>query len=122
MKGSLPYLQILMKFKPKIRKVILEHEPNDLLLSICESCYNVLKGTIPLSKRQKQQHTQMSELLYRKDLSDDEKKAMYDANLERYLDLKQKKDDAVPTVRLATSNNELGNRELITPPRERQAL
>ena len=54
MEGSLPYLQILMKCKPKIRKVILEHGPTDLLLSICESCYNVLKGTIPLSKRQKQ--------------------------------------------------------------------
>ena len=48
--------------------------------------------------------TEMTKLLYRKDLSDDEEKAMYDANLQRNLDLKPQKDDAAPTVQLATSN------------------
>ena len=54
MRGSLPYLQILAKCKPKVRKVLIEHGPSDLVLSICECCHNVLKGTVPLTKRQKQ--------------------------------------------------------------------
>ena len=53
-KDNLYYLQVLAKSKPKIRKVIIEHGPGDVLLSICECCYNVLKGTIPLTKAQKQ--------------------------------------------------------------------
>ena len=54
MRDSLPYLQILAKCKPKVRKVLIEHGPSDLILCICECCYNVLKGTVPLTKRQKQ--------------------------------------------------------------------
>ena len=54
MRDNLPYLQILVKCKPKVRKVLIEHGPSDLVLSICECCHNVLKGTVPLTKRQKQ--------------------------------------------------------------------
>ena len=54
MRDSLPYLQILAKCKPKVRKVLIEHGPSNLVLSICECCHNVLKGTVPLTKRQKQ--------------------------------------------------------------------
>jgi hypothetical protein len=53
-KGNLPYLQVLAKSKPKIRKVIIEQTPNEVVMSICECCYNLLKGIIPLSPRQKQ--------------------------------------------------------------------
>ena len=51
---ELYYLQVLAKSKPKIRKVIIKHGPGDVLLSMFECCYNVLKGTIPLTKAQKQ--------------------------------------------------------------------
>jgi hypothetical protein len=54
MRDNLPYLQILAKCKPKVRKVLIEHGPSDLVLSICECCHNVLKGTVPLTKREKQ--------------------------------------------------------------------
>ena len=54
MRGSLPYLQMLAKCKPKVRKVLIEHGPSNLVLSICECCRNVLKETVPLTKRQKQ--------------------------------------------------------------------
>ena len=50
MRDSLPYLQC----KPKVRKVL-----------ICECCHNVLKGTVPLTKRLKQHLSQ-----YKKHLRD----------------------------------------------------
>ena len=39
MRDSLPYLQILAKCKPKVRKVLIEHGPSNLVLSICECCH-----------------------------------------------------------------------------------
>lgn len=53
MKGNLSYLQVLAKCKPKIRKVIIEHGPADVLTCVCECCYNLLKGTVPLTPSQK---------------------------------------------------------------------
>ena len=52
-KENLSYLQVLAKCKPKIRKVIIEHGPADVLTGVCECCYNLLKGTVPLTPSQK---------------------------------------------------------------------
>ena len=53
MKGSLPYLQVLAKSKPKLRKLIIDHAPPDVITAICECSLNTLKGVIPLTPRQK---------------------------------------------------------------------
>ena len=44
--------------------------------------------TSPIVSNMMQKDADMSKLLYREDLNDDEKKKLYHANLERYLDLK----------------------------------
>ncbi len=54
MKGSLPYLQVLAKSKPKLRKLLIDHVPPSVLAAICECSLNVLKGVIPLPPRQRQ--------------------------------------------------------------------
>ena len=53
MKDNLPYLQVLVKSKPKLRKLLIEHGPVSLITSICECALNLLKGVIPLTLRQK---------------------------------------------------------------------
>ena len=53
MKDNLPYLQVLVKCRPKVRKLLIEHGPTDLITSICECSLNVLKGVIPLTLSQK---------------------------------------------------------------------
>ena len=53
MKGSLPYLQILAKSKPKLRKILIENVPQSVITAIYECCLNTLKGVIPLTQRQK---------------------------------------------------------------------
>ena len=53
MKGSLPYLQILAKSKPKLRKILIENVPESVITAIYECCLNTLKGVIPLTQRQK---------------------------------------------------------------------
>ena len=53
MKDNLPYLQVLAKSKPKLRKLLIEHGPVSLVTSICECALNLLKGVIPLTPRQK---------------------------------------------------------------------
>lgn len=53
MKDNLPYLQVLVKCRPKVRKLLIEHGPTDLITSICECSLNVLKGVIPLTPSQK---------------------------------------------------------------------
>ena len=52
-KDNLTYLQVLAKCEPKIRKIIVEHGPADILMCICECSYNLLKGTIPPTQSQK---------------------------------------------------------------------
>ena len=59
--------------------------------------------TSPIVKGMMQEDLDMSKLLYREDLNDNEKQKLYHANLERYLNLKHQKDSAIPTVRLAPS-------------------
>lgn len=54
MRDNLPYLQVLAKSKPKVRKIIVEHGPSDIVLCICECTLNLLKGVIPLTPNQKQ--------------------------------------------------------------------
>ena len=53
MKDNLPYLQVLAKCKPKLRKLLIEHGPVSLVTSISECALNLLKGVIPLTPRQK---------------------------------------------------------------------
>ena len=52
-KGSLPYLQVLAKSKPKLRKILINNVPESVIVGICECCLNLLKGVIPLTSRQK---------------------------------------------------------------------
>ena len=53
MKDNLPYLHVLVKSKPKLRKLLIEQGPPSLITSICECALNLLKGVIPLTPRQK---------------------------------------------------------------------
>ena len=53
MKGSLPYLQILAKSKPKLRKILIQNVSESVITAIYECCLNTLKGVIPLTTRQK---------------------------------------------------------------------
>ena len=57
MKRSLPYLQVMMACGPKLRKMLVGHAPEHVLMAICECALNVLKGVIPLTQRQKRQLT-----------------------------------------------------------------
>ena len=70
MKGSLPYLQILAKAKPKLRKILIENVPESVITAICECCLNFPKGVIPLTPRQKRRlapyKTQLRALANRK--------------------------------------------------------
>ena len=52
-KGSLPYLQVIDRSKPKLRKLLIDHVPPDVITAICERSLNVLKGVIPLTPLQK---------------------------------------------------------------------
>ena len=38
----------------QFKKMILRYAPDDTILKLCEVVYNILKGVIPLTKRQKQ--------------------------------------------------------------------
>ena len=75
--------------------------------------------TSPIVSNMMQKDADMSKLLYCEDLNDDEKKKLYHANLERYLDLKHQKDNTTPTVRLLP-NSEVENKELILPEEKAQ--
>ena len=48
-KGSLPYLQVLVKSKPKLRKILIDNVPESVITAICECCWNLLKRVIPLT-------------------------------------------------------------------------
>ena len=79
MKGNLPYLQILAKCKPKLRKVIIEHGPTDIIISICECAYNLLKGTVLISTNQKRhlsRHKEHLRTLANKKISRTKKKKL----------------------------------------------
>ena len=53
MKGSLPYLQVMGKCGPKLRKFMINNVPLEVITAICECSLNLFKGVIPLSPRQK---------------------------------------------------------------------
>ena len=42
-KGSLPHLQVIAKCKPKLRKLLIEHCPADVITAICECSLNLLR-------------------------------------------------------------------------------
>lgn len=51
-KRNLPFLKLLLTLKPKERRSFLCRATEDLILALCEICFNVLKGKIPLSSSQ----------------------------------------------------------------------
>ena len=53
LKGSLPYLQVLVKSKPKLRKILIDNVPESVITAICECRLNLLKGVIPFTSPQK---------------------------------------------------------------------
>ncbi len=61
-----------------------------------------------------QKETEMSDILQRKDIEDAEKQKLYYANLERYMNIMQQKSKEIPTVQLATNNDD-SNKTEITP-------
>ena len=66
MKDNLPYLQVLVKSKPKLRKLLVEHGPPSLITAICECALNLLKGVIPLTPPQKRRLRKRNSSLIRK--------------------------------------------------------
>ena len=50
MRTSLPYLQVMMKSKPKLRKLLIGNAPAHVITAICECS---LKGVIPVIPHQK---------------------------------------------------------------------
>ena len=67
-------------------------------------------GTPPIMASIMREDTDMSNILQRTDLNDDEKQKLYYANLERYLDLWRQKDrPTAPPVSPAASKKELPN-------------
>ena len=198
-RGSLPYLQLLAKSSPKLRKLLIDNAPSIVITALCECCLNVLKGVVPSTPHQKrrlarykahlralankkvsrkkkkrylnrkggslltasftsscfggvdqfvemkrmalvpeevlnryeqrqrlgtspimadmiQKDTQMSDILRRDDMTDDQKQKLYNANLERYLELRQQKDSQIPSVRV------VGKKEQQPPQPQQQQL
>ena len=70
--------------------------------------------TSPLVNNMMQKDTEMSDILQRKDIEDDEKQKLYYANLERYMNIMQQNSKETPTVQLATNYDE-SNKTEITP-------
>ena len=62
-------------------------------------------ATGPLMANMIQKDTQLADTLERPDIGDDDKQKLFNAQLERYLDIKHQKDATIPTVRVATSGN-----------------
>ena len=62
--------------------------------------------TSPLVSSMMHADTDMTDTLQRTDIPDGEKQKLYEANLERYLDLKRQKDSQIPTVRIAAKGEE----------------
>ena len=48
----------------------------------------------------------MSDILQQDDMSDDENQKLYNANMERYLELRRQKDSQIPTARIADIKEE----------------
>ena len=52
-KKHLPLLKWLSVVKPSLAKNVLKVVDKEVLDAICECCYNVLKGNVPLTREQK---------------------------------------------------------------------
>ena len=48
---------------------------------------------------------EMSNILHRTDIDDAQKQKLYNANLERFINLRQQKNEQIPTVRVAMKKN-----------------
>ena len=62
--------------------------------------------TSPIMSNMMHKDTDMSNVLQRYDMDDDEKQKLYCVNLERYLDLRQQKDSQIPNVRVVNNEKE----------------
>ena len=62
--------------------------------------------TSPIVSNMMQKDTQMSNVLQRDGLSDDQKQKLFNAELERYLELRQQRDSQIPSVRVAKDEKE----------------
>ena len=62
--------------------------------------------TSPILSNMLQSDTQMLNVLQRDGLSDDQKQKLFNAELERYLELRQQKDSQIPNVRVAKDEKE----------------
>ena len=58
----------------------------------------------PLVRNMINADREMANVLQKTDMSDSEKQKLYYANLERYMNLQQQKDNQIPTVRLTTAD------------------
>jgi hypothetical protein len=56
-------LKILFKAKPELRNALLKHADKDLVCTICECVYNILRGNIPVDENQKKKLTKRKTLL-----------------------------------------------------------
>lgn len=72
--------------------------------------------TSPFTAHMIQQDTEMSDILDRQDLPDDQKQKAYYANLERYLNLGQQKYSQIPTVQLASKKDDENIKENVEMP------
>ena len=62
--------------------------------------------TSPITSDLLRSDIRLSDILEHSDLDDDEKQKLYNASMERYLELRQQKDSQVPTVRFAPNKEE----------------
>ena len=62
--------------------------------------------TSPIMSNMIHKNTQMSNILQRESMSDDQKQKLFNAELERYLELRQQKDSHIPSVRVIDSEGQ----------------
>ena len=62
--------------------------------------------TCPIMADALHKDTQMSDILRRDDMTDDQKQKLYNANLEGYLELRQQKDNQIPSVHVVGKKEE----------------
>ena len=65
--------------------------------------------TSPIMSNIIHKNTQMSNILQREGMSDDQKQKLFNAELEQYLELRQQKDSHIPNVRVI--DNERGQQQ-----------
>lgn len=57
------YLRSLLLLKPKFRKALLIASDDEEINCVCECIYNVLKGNIPVEKKEKQKLKKFKNIL-----------------------------------------------------------